>query len=718
MNGTDSNRTPVRVLRAFPPNQLFMPEWLTPQRRKWIGAAIAVWLVVFVAIQLMPQTGAIVHMRLKSDGFGTSSRLFAQWYFDRGHGPTSPWYTEAESVVASPPREESDVIFRLPVGVYHALRFDPINGGAKVTVESMQWDVPSGIDKPALALDKLAPTANIDHITRTASGLDIWPTSGNNDPQMQLLLSQPLRLTKSIQPLGDKFLSSLEIAVTLLLLAWLILTRINLQRLVAIGMTLAAGLILAMASINTTVNTRSLMHPDEFFHLEAYRYFVDHSLPPAVDDPTTIPSTSGYGYSYLFELDVVYDIAAHSTAQLRQWMQSDVLSSRMFQFSLWLILCGLAVCHRRWIGVFCVALLSPQIWYVFSYFNADALPLFLSLIVAGLIADQSGGLHRFLQTGDKRNVGLWLAAVCVGLLLISKRNYLPVVPTFMLWLAVVHLGLRARMAAVILGGFLVLGTSVFLGDAISLTHWHTHLELAGSLLVVGSAGYTFWHYWKDAKTRYVLMRLVAFCLLCVVVAIPKIAWDIHVNGWPSQKSERMHAVAEERAVHDFKPSVVAEGKGYPMLRIASRNIPLLNLMLSPYSWIYSSLCSAFGVYGYMNVHAPSESYTILLVLFCAITLLAVFSVRKSEPQKWGGLVTVAAGGCILVFSSSLLLSWTVDFEPQGRYLFPVLPLLGLLIAHGWKHLPRRLFALLLGSAFLVSVCSFAFIALPAFANGG
>ena len=219
----------------------------------------------------------------------------------------------------------------------------------------------------------------------------------------------------------------------------IVLQLLTFQRLVAGGMSLAAGLILAMTAISTT---RVSVHPDEFSHLQAYEYYLDHVLPPAVKDPATVSSTSVWGFSYLFELDVVYDIAAHATTAVRAWAGNNLTAARMFQVTLWAILCVLAICRLRWSIVLCVTLLSPQIWYVFSYWNADAFALFLALVAACLIADKSSGLHTFLCHGERR-VAAWIVAICLGLIIVSKTNYLPVVPVFLIWLAVVHLRVTA-----------------------------------------------------------------------------------------------------------------------------------------------------------------------------------------------------------------------------------------------------------------------------------
>lgn len=706
-----SDTRPVRVLRAFPVHKAHLPGWFTRTRILWIVGGMVLWAAVFSALQFMPHTGAIVHMRLQSDA---PAGYVAQWYFDRGKGPTSPWFSESESVSVRLKQGQNDVMFRLPTGVYHALRFDPINADAHVKIESMQWQGAHGELTDALDMGDMVPLANIAHV-EMRNGLDIWPVPGNGDPQMQLPLSKPLNLTQPLQSTGDRSMASLEIAVVLLLFAWLVVTQISLHHLVVAGMTLAAGLILAM--IVVTGDNLSA-HPDEVSHLSAYQYYTEHILPPAVDDPATIPSTSAWGFSYLFELDVVYDLAAHATSTLKTFLQDEVLSARIFQFVLWLILCLLAICRRRWAVTLSVVLLSPQIWYVFSYFNADAFPLFLSLIAGMLIVDQDNGLHRYLQTGDKRSPALWVAAVCIGLLLVSKRNYLPLVPVYLLWLGVARLGLRIRTLAPIFGGLWLLGLAVFIGDVPAFSYWRIPLNVAGVVLCGGAAVMEGRRNWQIRETRAILLRLMAFALICAVVALPRVAWDVHVNGWPSQKAARIHAVEDARAGADFKPSIVAQGKGNPTIALAARGVPLSHLIFAPYGWGYSSLASALGVYGYMNILAPAWFYLVIATLSLLIMLIALWTMRRALPGQAAALAVTAFGGVALVLTSSIMLSWVEALQAQGRYLLPAFAILALLVGQGAHHLPRRIFVVILAVAMSLSACSFAFVALHAFANGG
>lgn len=82
----------------------------------------------------------------------------------------------------------------------------------------------------------------------------------------------------------------------------------------------------------------------------------------------------------------------------------------------------------------------------------------------------------------------------------------------------------------------------------------------------------------------------------------------------------------------------------------------------------------------------------------------------------GGLSTTILLG-IVVFVSALLIlavvlrSWSLDFQPQGRYLLPVIGMIAVLLHHSHRIIPRSLFNLLLGSMYLSAVYNFVSVGL-------
>jgi len=116
---------------------------------------------------------------------------------------------------------------------------------------------------------------------------------------------------------------------------------------------------------------------------------------------------------------------------------------------------------------------------------------------------------------------------------------------------------------------------------------------------------------------------------------------------------------------------------------------------------HQSFWGAFGL-GPQGVPAavfPKWVYA-LLSLIAVPALVAAYGVLRAREQtvRSTGLVLVTAW----VFVFCAFLRFNLDlFQPQGRYLLPVVPIIGVLLSRGWYDLGRgRAWALLPGSVLL------------------
>jgi len=71
-------------------------------------------------------------------------------------------------------------------------------------------------------------------------------------------------------------------------------------------------------------------------------------------------------------------------------------------------------------------------------------------------------------------------------------------------------------------------------------------------------------------------------------------------------------------------------------------------------------------------------------------------------------VMVAGGGLI---AASLYHSWSADFQPQGRYLVPLVPMFSILYFHVRKKLEQKIFYFFFVCMFILSAYSFIYQAL-------
>ncbi len=385
----------------------------------------------------------------------------------------------------------------------------------------------------------------------------------------------------------------------------------------------AAGLIFIMAG-----TSRFNSHPDEHLHFKAAQYYMSYWDPPAVGDARSKDTYSYFGISYLDEPDIVYLFAGKFTEAFNFTGLSPFLLTRAFNFALFVALSLLLLKISLETGVpfYGILLLSPQIWYVFSYFNADAFGFFVG---SCLVLE----LSKFIKDPEKAmprmGIGFWL-----GMLLLAKRNYYVLIP--------------------VLGGVAV---------------WH-------------------WIFFSKAGQRQVLLkRWLKVVLIAAVIALPKIGYQQWVNEF--NLGGKRVAQMEKTAARGFKPSQVTASYSPWHVNMQVKGRSLLEL-LSVHQWHSISFESMVGVYGWMNVFSPNWYYGAMFLLYA---LLLTRACVPSRPFKWAELALIIIGilGMATTAVASLLNSWTVAFQAQGRYLFPVFCIFLILLAYKWERLPKKFF---------------------------
>ena len=419
---------------------------------------------------------------------------------------------------------------------------------------------------------------------------------------------------------------------------------------------IALGLIATMAIIS---NTTYRIHADELDHVAAARFYLDNWLPPAVADPRTLDSYSYGGFSYLNEWDIVYLLAGKFGRLVNPILQNEVYAFRSFNVLLFMCLTCMAWFRRDEILMFSVLLLSPQIWYLFSYFNADAFPIFLSFLAAYELTSSRSAFNDRTRSLAARYLRLGLY---IGLIILSKKTF---------W-----------MFAVFTVGYVAL-----------VELWHS----------------------SNRDWRACIWRTCVLAMIACAVALPRIAYDVYINGPPSQKAQKLGAIAELLADDDFKPSRYGSNRFSNTINLKSRGVGFFEMIRSvkraDHSWISETQMTAFGVYYYLIVYGPAFLYN--LAAGCVLLLAAVLSLSIVWKGNAHDKVTLAlsAACCLGIAGLSLLHSWMNDFQPQGRYLFAAFTILGILLVNSRQYLDSRFTTGVIVASFVLSSWSFIFVGL-------
>lgn len=661
--------------------------------------AIAVITIVTSGTEAPRQLG----VTLSADGPGA-----LQVFYDTGSG-----LSERNSARARFVAGENKITLPLPAVRVRALRIDPDPSVAHMQLKSVM--IEKAGSALTLPLAGISAKHEIKAIESGPSGLNISMMPGATDPQLGLTIQQD---PSSSSPLSARISKASRWLLVVIAGLWAVTAlarsgggRFPVPPLLLVALTL----ILAMAFATTT--TRSI-HPDEFSHVAAAKYYLDHWLPPAVLDPAIAGTYSTHGTTYLNELDVVYFLAAKFSIIFTGLGVDGVIALRLFNVALFGLLVALTWRYRGAAAGFIVLLLTPQLWYVFSYFNADAFALSLSLIAFLLVAPPDSPVARFVE-GQKVP---WLALVgfvlALGLLLVSKRNYLPVVFTLGLGVLCRHFGLRAWGIAMAAGGaVLLLFHAVAAGNLGHMfprtAEWF--LPVGGALLGAFAIG-LLWRVSREASLRAKAGRLALLMVCALVVALPRIALDVSANGTPEQKAISMSIAAERYGQPRFKPSTLETNvnASSPGVSLARKGVSLGEVLGAPRLWVKKSWRSLLGVYGYLNVIAPPILYWVLALGVITVFAGAAVWALAHPPARCEFAILVL--GTALVVLSSVTHSWANEFQAQGRYLFPALAMIGA-YAFSQPDVGRtRSFRYGAAICFLGGVVSFVVTAMPVLAG--
>lgn len=494
--------------------------------------------------------------------------------------------------------------------------------------------------------DDLRQFSPVDQIGKTWVDDDgLWVISSGSKPQLDLKLN----------PQRNPGESKISYAVLAL---FLIISFLPYHRIPAMAFGYVPYLMLFVGVLIFTMSSLSRYnkHPDEYVHYHAAKYYQHNWVPPAICTPGTEKTYSVYGVSRLNSYETAHFFAGKFSTLWGFLPGDDYRKVRYFNVFLWFLLTVIAFRASQSRIFFVPLLLSPQIWYLFSYCNSDAFALFFLFIFSYLIIDQQSLLKRYLNgqgfNWARLTSGI-LLGILVAILFLLKLNYY----FYIIFLAC--------------GGII-------------------------AVLIKKS---------RPSKQQLQNAALIAVVAICVITG--RLAWDLHVNGF--EKKAKSLACQEKLAKKAYKPSTPLHKKAI-VLKLRQRGTSL-NVFLSDYHYLPILFRSATSAYGYMEMFAQKGFYRFMLLLLVAFVGIGGFFsfYRTSMDIKLLALTLFACGS--LIVAAAAWKSWTSVFQPQGRYIFPILPMIGLWYYTIKEAIPINVFNLVVGLLFLASAYSFIWIGL-------
>ena len=436
---------------------------------------------------------------------------------------------------------------------------------------------------------------------------------------------------------------------------------------------LVLALLLAAAmSFSSAFNA----HPDEIHHARAADYYRTNWLPPKFGDPDAVSSYSKYGVSYLYDQEIVYLLAGKWSNVVAPLVGDIDLAYRLFNLTLLAAIVFAFALKPEARPLILPLVLSAQIWYVFSYFNGDALAYAVALFAAYQITARGSAFNAALDSGNRSR---WLKGVIalgagLGLLLLAKRNYHLFLAFLIAYVALREIGTRAALAIAFAS---LLGICWRFRAPAGVPEWlYACAALAAAALVILDLRPRL----SEAPFRRKLGTYVAAGAVGLALFLPRAAYDKYVVHDPANALYNSLATAEIYASDRFKPSQIAANKGFWGLQMRERGVPYLTFLLAAPHWLWMTFQSSVGVYGYMGIFSISEYYVAMALIYLAFFASLAQAARQSGSASARSTLALATIYTALTVLVSSLFSWSVDYQAQGRYLFPAFVIFGVVLA--------------------------------------
>lgn len=364
------------------------------------------------------------------------------------------------------------------------------------------------------------------------------------------------------------------------------------------------------------------IHPDETVTKAAIEYYKANFMVP---DMRALPDDKfcAYGQTRLCELTIYYFIAGKIAALIPY-----ETSYRFFNVMLAFIIVFIIIRKYKTDPFLIFAFfITPQVWYIFSYATSDALDYFFTFILVYQLSVKTSMLNTMLNNDNfilnKRNViTIIFISLLTALILMAKPNY-----------------------------FIV-------------------LLLMGYVLLKK-------YFMAEKGIRKTLFKLYIFVAVCsLAVFLSRYAIDLYYYGL--HKSEIFRQMRIIHAIPKLNPATPFNEMSETMF-LAAKDVPLITLF-TKYGFLQVLIGSFFGLYGGMNITAHPVYYFIMLAAYLFFfAVLFNYIIKSHNKEKYADGITAV----ILAVISILLVlyySYFIDFQPQGRYMLPLLLVITYLVS--------------------------------------
>jgi len=356
------------------------------------------------------------------------------------------------------------------------------------------------------------------------------------------------------------------------------------------------------------------LNPDEYEVRAAVRYYRTHWLPPDLRSDSIADAFAVYGTSRHSEFNTFY----FWVGKIGQFFKDAALQSRWLNMGLFAAMAAVVVKYcKKYFALLFVLLLTPQLWFIYSYTTSDALDFFWGFLAVFQLMKEDSTLNRLLEGT------------------VSKRE----IPSYLLlsFLFVNMFWGKISFYPILLFVFLILLIRLFE---------------------------------KQGEERKVLFRkyLILVGLTFAIFAIRYMITDFRYYGF--DKYGVYNEVMELRATYEYKPSTPPQEQA-GSIYLYNKGVPL-SLFFGEMRFNQDLFNTFAGFFGNYNFGMADWYYFAMAGLYIALFGSLIYElIKMKSKRKW--LEFAAVIGCIasqylLVFING----YFVDFQPQGRYMLPAL----------------------------------------------
>lgn len=398
------------------------------------------------------------------------------------------------------------------------------------------------------------------------------------------------------------------------------------------------------------IGTRSpfWLNPDEYEVRAAVRYYETHWMPPDIRSDEISDAFAVYGTSRHSEFNTFYFWAG----KIGQFFLDAAMQSRWLNMALLGAMAAVILKNcKKYFALLFVLLLTPQIWYIFSYTTSDGLDFFWGFLAVYQLIKEDSMLNHLLKEpfSKKMILGYLLLSLLFVNLFWAKISFYPI----LLFL------------------FLILLIRLFE---------------------------------KQGKERTVLFRkyLTLVGLTLAIFAVRYMITDFPYYGF--DKYGVVEEVMELRATYEYKPSTPPHEQA-GSIYLYNKGVPL-SLFFGEMEFNQTLFRTVAGFFGNYEFGVADWYYLTMAVLYLSLFGCLIYELAKmKDKKKWLEFVAVCV--CIAVQYLVIFINgYFVDFQPQGRYMLPALLYVAYLVYTCNETCNNKIIRLILCATCLLSLYAY------------